>query len=389
MEMNQFLLFNFDKFISLEIVSENSQIKMNSFLIENKKGDVNIHVISLSDIRDKHYPILLNISIKDIISKQFRTENEAQNFLSNFNEEDFYFQKFNSENGMYINLIRKNKFKELIDQTKLNLEQIVAINLGGAICKPFLNRMFVPNKAIICGPHKYSFGEDAMEYALTPKEYEHHLIELSGEKIHKNQLIAFLSAMIFLDHAQGDKFLRMESVTSNRQKAIFRYNFQRLLKPILLCLLILLGLDFSFFAYLTDRKINLEKGQKELMALAILKDRLKNENQSLKKSIHSSVKILSIPLSYLLDQIGKETPKTIHLKRLTAFPPLKKPDQKEIPAYDYRKIFIVGSAKSNKDLSLWNECLKNLQFTESTVYNSISGNKHKTIDFELQLNLRP
>ncbi|MEQ8518752.1 MAG: hypothetical protein RLN79_08420 [Cytophagales bacterium] len=375
--------------ISLEVYFENSEMKLNSFLLTNKNGEVGINEILREEKLNHNLPTVLNISIEEIISKKFQTENEVKAFYSAFKSDDFYIQEIELENFKLVNLIRKKKLEEILNQQDIASIKIIAINLNGSIVLDFLNRTNIPKTSFICGSHNYIFDQKTWKYEFVKDSYGSNEILLLSEKFKEKMMLPFFSAFYLFEGNKKQYFLYDVDISKTLDDLVFHHNSKRILKSFILFCSILFGLHIAISSLLNISKSKLQNRNQEQLNLIQSHEKLLGENRQLEESILNAGLKIEYPLSYLIDQIALKSSREIKFERLQVFQSYYQQNDKEKSNSAAKHIIIEGHSKNNQSLNNWTKSLKKLDLFKSISLNKIKSNSENSIDFELQINLKP
>ncbi|QNL23078.1 hypothetical protein HZR84_14380 [Hyphobacterium sp. CCMP332] len=282
----EFLKYQFPNYLnSLEVYFENSEMKFNSFLLTNNDGDVKIKEISRAAKANFGLPTVLNVSTEEIISKIFKTENEAKSFISAFNSDDFYIQEIESENFKLVNLIRKKKLEEILNQQDIASFKIIAINLNGSIVLDFLNRTNIPKTSFICGSHNYIFDQKTWKYEFVKDSYGSNEILLLSEKFKEKMMLPFICGFYLFEGNRKQYFLYDVDIRKTLDDLVFHHNSKRVIKSFILVCMVLFGLHIAIYSLINVSKSKLQNRNKEQINLIQIHEKLLAENKYLEESI--------------------------------------------------------------------------------------------------------
>ena len=149
------------------------------------------------------------------------------------------------------------------------------------------------------------------------------------------------------------------------------------------------GLHIAISSLLNISKSKLQNRNKEQVNLIQSHEKLFVENRQLEESILNAGLEIEYPLSYLIDQIALKSSREIKFERLQVFQSHFQENAKEKSNSAAKHIIIEGRSKNNQYLNNWTKSLKKLDLFKSISLNEIKSNSENSIDFELQVNLKP
>lgn len=342
--------------------------------IQKKKGEVHIKkivdqvstILELKALVPKNVPVLLNISGKVVLNKEFdaNTESGARTIPVN-QPDDFYTFAVEGEATSTVSICRKIIVDELLTEfTKAGI-QVINMSLGPYLASALWNYQLVMGTEIPVS--NGSLRKNNINYELqfvAENDNNNNEVSVAGQQVPANQTLSYTIALIYLLKGYDGE------LAENRPEHIVEgYQYKHIIAKTKFLVLgvIFLTLIINFLSFDSIRKKEAQiTGQLQLNSGILAKrDSLETILQA-KENFIDYIGSNKTYYSYFLDEIASTVPSKIALNKLE-INPLEEKIQKKEAIKVKRKILITGVAGSSLVLNQWINKLEKLNWTKEVV----------------------
>ncbi len=321
------------------------------------------------EIIKKNIPIVLCICGKSVITKIEKDKNSLLHFRKNVNLNEFFFQDYEISNFHAFSAIRYSLIDDVIQNLRINPEQISAVYPGALQINQFLTGFKIQDGNLSIGNHAFQVAEQIISYQFKSDESgKNQLLSIFNEDIEEKNAIAYLSGIDFLMKGRRSTFNCVGKFSENYSSLLFKQNTHNVLKIALpgLCILLIINSILSFYI---NKKTN-DRNLREQNFIPILEKNkaLKIENEKIRSSVQIELFARSHSIAFMIDQMMGIKPPSITLEELSFFP---LSDQKsKNPDFDQREIIMAGLAQNHLDVKNWVVVLKQKEWIKNATIDS-------------------
>lgn len=391
--------------ISLKLLSDNSY-DISLSILRNKKGIVTLikfaeHVTldHANKVLETNAPVTVAIDGKGVLHRKIVDESEPSKdvllskVIPNATPGDFYLQKYDTGDGLYVSLIRRQLLDELLDKLLALNINVVGVHLGPFVISsvlPFLNLVQGNEKEVVIDGYSVKVAEGKIiEYAVSmevPSSYN-----VGDETVSGAAMLSYGAALCFLTGTN----LQYEVIDNDRighlhdewrQRQIFKKTG-----------IALLAFFFALLLINTLVFVNVSRSNEELLQSQGSNQKLFKEVTRLKEQVEKNKALLQmsgwsrrVPVWYYADRLASTVPDEINFTEIDVFPLDEKvlKDQR-------KKVFRAGAVTvrgaCNKPLLLndWFDAVKKLDWVKEVTNQTYEySERDKTGYFAFQISIK-
>jgi len=351
----------------------------NELFIEEKYEHLSYE--QLQSTLNKKHPVLLVFSGKGILNKKVkRTPDYKSKVLLNVNSDEFYFYEFQKKNEVFISIARKTLVEEQLELFANTAFLVIDYSIGvfsSVLLQPFVNK-----EAFASGDVVLNFtGNELDSFSKNTEEK----IELIGEQqLLANEMPLFATGLNYY-YPNEQLVYDIDFLTGNRQEKNFKKYFNLFGGILLGGFFLLLLLSYLLLGYYNNKTVEANASLEMLQDTYTKVKVLKKERDDKKAILSESGVFTSSFLSYYINELTTDLPKTISLSEFLLFPSTKKIKQSEKVVFKTNTIILKGVSSSNLNFNEWYKELKKTSWMSKidiVVYNKKRQNQY---DFEIKI----
>ena len=344
---------------SVNIILKDDNYSFNVVLIKKRKGllqivakTTNVQTVKeVLKITGKYCSVILHFTGKGVLNKKVdNTPNYRSKVFMNANLDDFYFTDVESNNSIFISVIRKSVAQEIIDLFNLKLNHILSVSSG-----PFITQVLksqLPFNSILSNEYELTFVKEEIQSFEKLSDIKYKNYTLDNKQVNQNLIPAIAHATLFFTSNNSfvlpnDSF--SEAKLETEQKNIFiRFGAFTLI----FFMVILLG----NMIYLNQLNKTIQTNYQEL---SLSEETLKkvgtlSEEESRKtKMLQSSGLMNKQFLAFFLKEISNTTPDEITFDRVAIRPFISEVKNNFKIEINENIIYVLGETPSSNVLSEW------------------------------------
>jgi len=351
----------------------------NELFIEEKYEHLSYE--QLQSTLNKKHPVLLVFSGKGILNKKVkRTPDYKSKVLLNVNSDEFYFYEFQKKNEVFISIARKTLVEEQLELFANTAFLVIDYSIGvfsSVLLQPFVNK-----EAFASGDVVLNFTGNVLDSFSKNTEEK---IELIGEQqLLANEMPLFATGLNYY-YPNEQLVYDIDFLTGNRQEKNFKKYFNLFGGILLGGFFLLLLLSYLLLGYYNNKTVEANASLEMLQDTYTKVKVLKKERDDKKAILSESGVFTSSFLSYYINELTTDLPKTISLSEFLLFPSTKKIKQSEKVVFKTNTIILKGVSSSNLNFNEWYKELKKTSWMSKidiVVYNKKRQNQY---DFEIKI----
>jgi len=296
---------------------------------------------------NKKHPLLLVFLGKGVLDKKVkRTPDYRSKVLLNVNTNDFYFYEFQQEKEVFISVVRKSiadKQFELFSEDKFIIVDYSVGVFSTIVLKSLIKKDEFASSDVIL-----NFSGDELDSFTKNTEEKTEVI--SGQQLSSVEMPLFATGLNYYypnEHLDYD----VDFLSANRREKNYKKYFELTGGFVLGGFFLLLLLSYLLLGYYNDKTVESNA------SLGMLKDTygkvkvLEKERDDKKAILNESGVFTSSFLSYYINELTTDLPKTISLSEFLLFPNTKKIKQSEKVVFKTNTITIKGVSSSNSNFN--------------------------------------
>jgi len=361
----------------LRLDNANSEL----FVVEKSSG---LSYEELKNKLDKKHPLVLVFSGKGVLNKKVqRTPDYKSKVLLNVNTNDFFFYEYQQKKEVFISVARKSIINEQLVLFAEDSFLIVDYSIGAfssVLLRSFVNKeVFTSNDVLLSfvGGELDSFSKN-----------DENRTELIGEQQLSSAEMPLFATGLNYYYPNEQLEYDINFLAENRQEKNFKKYFELTGGLVLGSFFLLLLLSYLLLGYYSDKKVE------NNVSLEMLKDTsskitvLEKERDDKRAILNESGVFTSNFLSYYINELTIDLPKTISLSEFLLFPNTRKIKQSEKVVFKTNTITIKGMSSSNSHFNKWYKGLKKINWTTEIVIVTYKKNRQNQYDFEIKMIIR-
>ena len=333
---------------------------------------------------DKKYPVILVFSGKGVLNKKVkRTPDYKSKVLLNVNTSEFYFYEYQQKTEVFISVARKSIVNAELELFANNKFLIVDYSIGvfsSVLLKSFVNKEVLASDDVVL-----SFTGNELDSFSKSTEEE---MELIGEQqLSAHEMPLFATGLNY--YYPNEKLVYdADFLTINREEKNFKKYFELLGGAVLGSFFLLLLLSYLLLGYYNDKTVEANTSLDMLQDTYSRVKVLKKERDDKKAILNESGVFTSSFLSYYINELTTDLPKTISLSEFLLFPNTKKIKQSEKVIFKANTIMIKGMSSSNLNFNNWYKGLKKVSWMSKIDIVTYNKNRQNQYDFEIKILIR-
>jgi len=351
----------------------------NGLFVAEKQHDLSYEELQ-SNLNKKH-PVLLVFSGKGVLNKKIkRTPDYKSKVLLNVNINEFYFYEFQKNNEVFISVVRKTLIEEQFELFA-NISFLV-VDYSVGVFSSVLLQPFVKKDAVVSGDVVLNFiGDELDSFA---KSVEHETEFIGEQRLLASEVPLFATGLNYY-YPNEQLVYDVDFLTANREEKNFKKYFELLGGVVLGSFFLLLLLSYLLLGYYNDKTVESNA------SLGMLQDTyskvkvLKKERDDKKAILNESGVFTSSFLSYYINELTTDLPKTIRLSEFLLFPNTKKIKQSEKVLFKTNTITIEGVSSSNSNFIEWYKKLEKTSWISKSDITTYHKNKQNQHDFKIKI----
>jgi Tfp pilus assembly protein PilN len=349
-------------------------------LLQKKRGEISIvnsaesldRLEEIKTLLPKGIPVVLNISGKIILNKEFPVDTDEKDRVLPVNQpDDFYIYEVEADTTIGISISRKSVIEDfLVEFASLGIS-VINLSIGPYSASNLWSYELVEDTNIPVGVGNLCRNEidNRVEYRSSVANRE---ISISEQAISGNLVLSYTNALISLLKGNPGEF------SSDRpEKLVDGYQFKQIISKtkylVLGVVFLILIINFLTFDSLRKKEAQIT-GQLQLNSGILAKRDSLETILRVKESFIEYIGNNKTYYSYFLDEIAATVPSKITLSKLD-INPLDGKIQKKEAIKVQRKIVIAGVAGSSLILNQWINKLENLEWTKEVIVLNYSRNE--------------
>ncbi|AWI25296.1 hypothetical protein [Flavobacterium pallidum] len=384
-----------NKFVGMELFSQNGSDAFTTVWIENKAEELNItnaeqgnNLEDLSIQLAGDLPISLVINDSQIIHKEINdAEQNGQRLFykafPNAKIEDFHYEIWRLHSKAIVAICRKEHIDNVLGRCAALKLNIVSVSLG--ICVLSQLEEFIADKEISVRNQSINLDNDGK--IMETRESSAQSFDINGLQIQSGHLPAFAAVLGFYVNNRknsGSTHDYNALLTENYQQNRF---FKKASRFMALFLLVLLSINFVVFNYYytkaeeTSSEINANGNN--LKKVNLIKERIRDKELRL-----SNVRNFSnSKSSYYINEIVKIIPPALLLDELTYGPLEKSIRPGEDVTVQSNTILVSGKLTDGASFTSWIEKISGYKWVKSTTILSYGKNETGESVFKIKINI--
>jgi hypothetical protein len=333
---------------------------------------------------NKKHPLILVFSGKGVLNKKVkRTPDYKSKVLLSVNVNEFYFYEFQQKNDVFLSVARKSSIDEQIQFFDSEKFLVVDYSIGvfsSVVLKGFIDKEHYAS-------NDFSLKFKAGDLDSFSKDQVDVSEDIDGQKITAAEMPLFATGLNFY-YPSSQLVYDTSFLEENKQEKNFKRYFEILGGIMLGGFFLLLLLSYSLLGYYNEKTVESN------VSLGMLKDTyskvkvLEKERDDKKAVLNESGVFTESFLSYYINELSTDLPKTIQLSEFLLFPNTKKIKQSEKVLFEANTIVIKGMSSSNLNFNKWYKGLKKVTWVKKTDIVTYNKNRQNHYDFELRMIIR-
>lgn len=382
-----------NKFLGVELFSDNGKECLEVLEIHKKKNDLvssnSQHLENFDEKINSDFPAYLVINTNQILYKEVDSSdaNDAkilQKAFPNLNLEDFYFQIWRLENKSVVFISRKEYVDAIIKKLGDRKVKLYGFSLGLASISNITS--FLKNDILKTNTFSIDLNaDDKILSVISDKNQEEY--NLNGLQVNNKNIVSFSAALnLVLDtkNNSGNCVVKNQLLADNyMQSSFFSKGFKVMVGFILGLLLINFLIFNHYFKKEQEVSASLEMNRNYIEKIKSLKEDIKTKEERVKIFSRTNASKSSI----LLNEITKNIPTSILLKKVSYHPLQKKIKENEPILSDDTALLIAGESIDKTEFTNWITALENLSWISSVSIVKYGNENGKEESFEIKVKL--
>lgn len=341
-------------------------------------------------------PIVLTFTGKQVIIKKIEDQtidleddsSLLQRVLPGARVNDVYIQTFESGEGVFVAVVKRNIVDQVLSQLKENGFYIQEVILGPFAVLSFKEQLNRSNQIQLPG-YQIQFDNDSSLRIINSENIIGANTIIGEEELSFNNIISFSGAFAFFSGFQGFNTIKVQSLQAEQTEIKFGI-YQMALLKLFLFLMFFIGLTNYFLG------VNYTNAYEELQEATSEQKQIYLTYQTKEQELLNRINLLKNTgvysigsLSYYADRIGGLIPKSIKLLEMKIAPILKKIKKDERVEISPNKLLIKGVAPVSLDLNEWVLKLNNEEWIQETIivnYSQTDRENPGIFNLEISLN---
>jgi len=353
----------------------------NEIFVTEKLSDLSYE--ELLNKLNKKCPVLLVFSGKGVLNKKVkRTPDYKSKVLLNVNTDDFYFYEFQQKNDVFISVVRKTVVDEQF--VLFAEEKFLIVDYSIGVFSSVVLKSLLGKNAFSSGDAILKFSGDELDSFVKNIEEKSEVIE--EQQLSSIEMPLFATGLNY-NYPNEQLEYDIDFLAINRQEKNYKKYFELTGGIVLGSFFLLLLLSYLLLGYYGDKKVESN------VSLEMLKDTsskitvLKKERDDKRAILNESGVFTSNFLSYYVNELTIDLPKTISLSEFLLFPNTKKIKESEKVVFKTNTIIIKGTSSSNSVFNKWYKGLKKIKWNTKTVL-TYGENRQNQHDFKIVMTIR-
>jgi len=307
---------------------------------------------------NKKLPLVLVFSGKGILNKKVkRTPDYKSKVLLNVNSNEFYFYEFQKKNEVFISVARKNLLEEQLELFASNAYLVVDYSIG--VFSSVLLKSFVQKGTVVSNDVVLNFIGDELD-SFT-KSVGDNIESIEEQQLSAIEMPLFATGLNYY-YPNQQLVYDTDFLITNREEKNYKKYFELLGGVVLGSFFLLLLLSYLLLGYYNDKTIESNTSLGMLQETYSKVKILKKERDDKKAILNESGMFTSSFLSYYINELTTDLPKTINFSEFLLFPNAKKIKQSEKVLFETNVITIEGESLSNSNFIKWYEGVKKISW---------------------------
>ncbi|PHS07171.1 MAG: hypothetical protein COA88_09245 [Kordia sp.] len=354
----------------------------NELFVTEKSGGLSFE--GLQSKLDKKYPVILVFSGKGVLNKKVkRTPDYKSKVLLNVNTSEFYFYEYQQKTEVFISVARKSIVNDELELFANNKFLIVDYSIGvfsSVLLKSFVNKEVLTSDNVVL-----TFTGNELDSFSKSTEEE---MELIGEQqLSAHEIPLFATGLNY--YYPNEKLVYdADFLTINKEEKNFKKYFELFGGVILGSFFLLLLLSYLLLGYYNDKTVEANTSLDMLQDTYSKVKVLEKERDDKKAILNESGVFTSSFLSYYINELTTDLPKTISLSEFLLFPNTKKIKQTEKVIFKTNIITIKGVSSSNTMFNKWIKGLRKIKWITKAEIIKYKENRQNQHDFGIKIIIR-
>lgn len=341
-------------------------------------------------------PIYVNIRGRGILSKKLDNinSNEHENelllrALPNANAEDFeYYKEAISEEFVWLNLIRKDQLKHLVEKLTQRKSNLLKIYLGSNVINTVAS--LFKSSLVQTSGFTFEINENRLSN-VEPNDLTNSntsFVDIADDRLQVDYLFSYSAACNHFISSRNATSIDSEFIKKEAEEFMHKRIFNYSIKGILGIFLIGLLINFFIFQQYSEEanqkseQLSLNRNQLEKLAL-LQKEKKEKSNFFKKTDLISNSKV-----AFITDRLAVEKPEGIYWEQLNIHPSERKVEKGEEIIFKINSVNLKGKTESSNMLNHWIQLLKKEEWIESINILQFENKANSNASFQLDITLK-